>query len=41
MGIAGGAWTNESPGLNTETGWCSAPHFGKSPETRSTSFCIF
>jgi hypothetical protein len=41
MGIAGGAWTNENNGLNTETGWCSAPHFGKSPETRSTSFCVF
>lgn len=41
MSIGGGAWTNENNGLNKETGWCSAPHFGKLPETRCLGICIF
>jgi hypothetical protein len=41
MSIAGGTWTNEGPGLNVETGWCSVPHAGALPGTRFTSICIF
>mgnify|MGYP003302406291 CR=1 FL=1 len=42
MSIAGGAWTNEHGGLNTETGWCSPPHFGEnSPKTGAQVFVFF
>jgi hypothetical protein len=40
--IMAGAWTNVRPGLNTETGWCSAPHFHrKRSKEGCTGICIF
>lgn len=41
MPIMGGSWTNENGGLNKETGWCSPPHSGRSPETGAQVFVFF